>query len=176
MLEIWWSVEDSGPPSFSDGYSVFSALCAIDLLKHAEPNTQVRMSRDGLLIRCDAAAVGALLAGMPAVLAVGNRKVRIGPSIVKKMLPSPRLFSAFVTIKNAVDSSQLIESATRQLGIINVTAKVSVIGRKVMRIRSNTIVGFGVRLDGLSEADSLTVQRHGLGGRQRMGAGIFLPC
>ncbi len=47
--------------------------------------------------------------------------------------------------------------------------------RRVMDVKGYTIVGFSVRLSGLNEGDSVLVQERGLGGKRKMGAGIFVP-
>lgn len=46
---------------------------------------------------------------------------------------------------------------------------------RCMRIRSNRRFGCAVRLDGLSDEDSLRVQDQGLGSRRHMGGGTFSP-
>lgn len=46
--------------------------------------------------------------------------------------------------------------------------------RRVVHIKNKIIVGYAVRVSGLSDEDSLKLQECGLGGRQRMGCGIFV--
>jgi len=36
-------------------------------------------------------------------------------------------------------------------------------------------VGYAVRVSGLSDEDSLKLQERGLGGKRRMGCGVFVP-
>ena len=44
-----------------------------------------------------------------------------------------------------------------------------------MDVKGYTVVGYSVRLSGLSEADSVLIQECGLGGKRKMGAGVFVP-
>jgi CRISPR-associated protein Cas6 len=46
--------------------------------------------------------------------------------------------------------------------------------RKTLRIKDAAVVGYGVSFADLSPDASLTLQRQGLGGRQRLGCGYFV--
>jgi CRISPR-associated protein Cas6 len=47
--------------------------------------------------------------------------------------------------------------------------------RRVVRIRGKAITGYGVYVSGLNDEDSLKLQAMGIGGRRRMGCGLFVP-
>lgn len=47
--------------------------------------------------------------------------------------------------------------------------------RRIVRVKEQTHVGFPLIVSGLSADESLTLQTHGLGGRRKMGCGLFLP-
>jgi CRISPR-associated protein Cas6 len=49
------------------------------------------------------------------------------------------------------------------------------LARRTLQVKDKKIVGFSVAIEGLSEADSLKLQWHGLGGRQHFGCGWFYP-
>jgi CRISPR-associated protein Cas6 len=49
------------------------------------------------------------------------------------------------------------------------------LARRTLQVKDKKIVGFSVVVEGLSEADSLKLQWHGLGGRQHFGCGWFYP-
>jgi len=94
------------------------------------------------------------------------------------MIPSKTLISRFVTVKNAVTEDAIVEKVVEQLEAMGVETKrvvVDVLRRRVIEIHGRRIVGWGIRLDGLTERDSLTVQINGIGGRRRYGSGFFLP-
>lgn len=44
-----------------------------------------------------------------------------------------------------------------------------------MRIKDKMVVGFQVEVTQLTGEESITLQEQGIGGRRRMGCGIFVP-
>ncbi len=48
--------------------------------------------------------------------------------------------------------------------------------RRTIRIRKAEVVGYALLVEGLSVEDSLRLQQYGLGGRRRMGCGVFVPA
>jgi CRISPR-associated protein Cas6 len=49
------------------------------------------------------------------------------------------------------------------------------LARRTLQVKDKKIVGYSLMVEGLSEADSLKLQWHGLGGRQHFGCGWFYP-
>jgi CRISPR-associated protein Cas6 len=47
--------------------------------------------------------------------------------------------------------------------------------RGVLRLKGKRIIGYAMRLVGLSSEESLSLQEHGIGGRRKMGCGFFVP-
>ena len=47
--------------------------------------------------------------------------------------------------------------------------------RRVLHIKGERHVGFGMLIEGLTADESLRLQQNGLGGRRKMGCGLFLP-
>jgi CRISPR-associated protein Cas6 len=47
--------------------------------------------------------------------------------------------------------------------------------RRVLRIKEKKVVGFPLRVTGLTAEESITLQEQGVGGRSKMGCGFFLP-
>jgi CRISPR-associated protein Cas6 len=45
----------------------------------------------------------------------------------------------------------------------------------VLRIQGRRIVGYALRVVGLTDEDSVRLQEEGLGGRRRMGCGVLVP-
>ena len=48
--------------------------------------------------------------------------------------------------------------------------------RRIVRVKSQTHVGFPLIVTGLSADESLALQSQGLGGRRKMGCGLFVPA
>jgi CRISPR-associated endonuclease/helicase Cas3 len=63
----------------------------------------------------------------------------------------------------------------RQLVALSVEGRLEVGRRRVVQVAGKKVVGFGVTLHDMSEEGSLRVQYAGLGGKQRMGCGVFVP-
>ncbi|MBE8970222.1 hypothetical protein IQ277_29640 [Nostocales cyanobacterium LEGE 12452] len=45
----------------------------------------------------------------------------------------------------------------------------------ILKIKRFTVVGFGLEIINLSNEDSLTLLRYGIGGKRKMGCGVFVP-
>ena len=110
-------------------------------------------------------------------LDVGGRTCQVGVPEIRPLRPAAHLFSRFVTIKGFEDApDEFAEACKRQLEAINVRdVQVEVKKRRVMDVKGYTIVGYSVRLSGLGDGDSVLIQENGLGGKRKMGAGVFVP-
>jgi CRISPR-associated protein Cas6 len=68
------------------------------------------------------------------------------------------------------------EAVRRQLVEIDAslaTAKVTLGARKIITIDGRRVVGFSVRISNLSNDASMLIQARGIGGRRKMGCGVF---
>lgn len=110
-------------------------------------------------------------------LDIGGWKVHVGVPEIRPLQPARHLFSRFVTIKGFADApDEFAAACKRQLDALNVReSRVGVKKRRVMNVKGYTVVGFSVRLSALGEADSVLIQERGLGGKRKMGAGVFVP-
>lgn len=119
-----------------------------------------------------------------AFLPLAGRKIRIGNAHIVLAVPSvyplravTALRSRLVTIKGQLTRCSLKSQIQRRLNDFNVSDSIRLhIGkRRTIRIKSREIVGYEVILSRLSADESLTMQEVGLGGRGRMGCGVFSP-
>ena len=84
-------------------------------------------------------------------------------------------------IKAYQEPESFLEAAQRQLTDlgINGLVKIPIIqtesSRKTIKIKRFTVVGFGLEIGDLNDEDSLLLQKIGLGGKRRMGCGVFIP-
>jgi CRISPR-associated protein Cas6 len=99
----------------------------------------------------------------------------VGVSSVYALGPARALAARMVTIKGFLEPEPFREAAVRQLEALGVKARVEVGRRRVLKVAGDTVVGFQVALHDLEEEGSVRVQYAGLGGRQRMGCGVFVP-
>jgi CRISPR-associated protein Cas6 len=121
-------------------------------------------------------------------LSIQGHKIRLVKP--RLMLPeaSEALKSRMVTFKlEKIDHPELpryfLESCQKGLDRLEIKGHAVFIpsdedgnlARRTLQVRDKKIVGFSVAIEGLSEADSLKLQWHGLGGRQHFGCGWFYP-
>lgn len=136
------------------------------------------------------------LAGKRLALGHGGARssLTIGVPEVYLLEPAANLFSRYVTIKlsetEKTDQSpnrEMFSAAIRtQLEGMNIRGDVWIddardshdreYSRRVIHIKQKAIVCYSVYVRNLSEEDSLRLQETGVGGRRRMGCGLFLPA
>jgi CRISPR-associated protein Cas6 len=128
-----------------------------------------------------------LRVGVPRMVPGPDGKLHAVEAIrVEQLRPSSELSSRLVTIGQISESSAFKESLRRQLAGLGVAAEPSFLdstdplhrggpARRVLRIKQRKIVGYPIRISGLTAEESLIVQESGLGSRRRMGCGLFVP-
>jgi CRISPR-associated protein Cas6 len=135
------------------------------------------------------------LAGKQLVLADASNDcaIRLGVPEVYTLHPSAVLASRCVVIKvseaeksnRSPDREMFLAAIKSQLAGHEIEGDAWIdnrrdsrgreLSRRIVRVKGKSIVGYSVRVSGLSDEDSLKLQEVGLGGRRRMGCGIFVP-
>lgn len=114
--------------------------------------------------------------------ALFDHQYHLGMPTVVPLSPACSLSSELVIVKSISKERPNIHEFKRRfravlrdfLGTANIPDVW--IGRsRLMRVRGEEIFGCNVRIDGLTDEDSLRVQSEGIGPRRHMGAGIFSP-
>lgn len=115
-------------------------------------------------------------------LTIGIHEIQLGIPMMSPLEAVPILRSRIVTIKKFQEPEPFLAAVQRQLEALEIEgiAKIPLnrkgeIDRKVIKIKTYTVVGFGVEVSDLSDEDSLKLQIAGLGGKHKMGCGIFNP-
>ncbi|MDY6784753.1 MAG: type I-MYXAN CRISPR-associated protein Cas6/Cmx6 [Cyanobacteriota bacterium] len=115
-------------------------------------------------------------------IAIGKHPLNIGIPQISVLHPSSHLRARIVTIKGYIQPEPFLAAAQRQLDNFDISGKISIFasrnsssGRKTIKIKRYTIIGFATEISGLSDEDSIKLQQWGLGGKRHMGCGIFLP-
>lgn len=113
---------------------------------------------------------------------IGKHEILIGIPEASVIQPATRLKSRIVTIKGYTEPDLFLSAAQRQLAQLEISGHFSIPfnwegkpSRKTLKIKRYTIVGFTGEVSDLSPEDSLKLQTYGLGGKRRMGCGIFVP-
>lgn len=125
-------------------------------------------------------SLGYRLAGKS--LRIGDHSIRLGIPQVFLLQPSPNLRSRLTVIKGFQEPESFLEAAKRQVNSLGIQGIVTVANnlsgepdRKTIKIKRFTVIGFGLEISDLSEEDSIKLQIYGLGGKHRMGCGVFTP-
>ncbi len=146
-----------------------------------------------LTVRAPVDRVAALLPLAGKTLPLAGCRLHVGAPNVRALVPARSLYSRLVIIKHGTDAAGFIERAWGQLTALGVTGNLALVSRRAaapvqtgiggrepwvrrtIRVQHQQIVGYAVRVDDLSDADSLVLQGAGLGGKRRLGAGLFVP-
>lgn len=136
------------------------------------------------------------LAGKRLALTYDGRRsgLQIGVPEVHPLTPDPNLFCRYVAIKLSEakktdlppSREMFLAAISVQLDTMNVRGDVWIdenrdshnreCSRRVIHIKQKAIVCYSAHIRNLSEEDSLRLQELGIGGRRRMGCGLFVPA
>ena len=136
--------------------------------------------RSKLLIRLPSEKVSFVYSFSGKSLTIGKHKIRLGIPEMNLLQPRSRLRSHIVVIRGYKEPNEFLEAAKRQIEALNIRADIKLICKKdgtpkpkTIRVKQ-TLVGFGIEANKLSEADSIVLQEKGLGGKHKMGCGVFV--
>lgn len=101
--------------------------------------------------------------------------LRLGPATIHHLHPAPALFARLVVLSGHTEEAPFTEAIRQRLEQLQILADLRLGRRRVMHVGQRQIVGFGVELRRLTDEASLLAQYEGLGGRQRLGCGSFVP-
>jgi len=124
-------------------------------------------------------------------LRVAGAHIQVGIPSVLPLRPASSLQARMVQIKLAdaadgISPQAFLHSARKQLEAMGIEAEAGIPlhksgrragqpRRRVLQIKGEKHVGFALRVEGLTADESLRLQTHGLGGRRKMGCGLFMP-
>ena len=136
--------------------------------------------RSKLLIRLPAEKVPFVYSFSGKSLTIGKHKIRLGIPEMHFLQPKSKMRSHIVVIRGYELPDSFLSAAQRQLEQLNIQANIKLITtkegtpkRKTIKVKQ-TLVGFGIEITNLNEADSIILQKKGLGGKQKMGCGVFI--
>jgi CRISPR-associated protein Cas6 len=125
-------------------------------------------------------------------LQVGSGKIMLGAPAVHALAPAASLDASIVVIRltempkvadehggQRIDQdafrARFTEEAVRQLRAQGVLQAPTLCGLQRLRVKDDVVLGFAVRVEGLNDEASLALQRVGVGGKRRLGCGLFRP-
>jgi CRISPR-associated protein Cas6 len=146
-----------------------------------------------LILRLPADRIPEVLALAGRTIEIGATRLALGAPNVSALVPASSLDARLVVIKltdaphrenhelgrEALDMKEFAEryvaELTRQLAKLGIASPPELHGRRSITVSGKRIIGYSVRVDGLSAEQSVALQVHGLGGKRRMGCGVFRP-
>jgi len=181
------------------GYGLFSALCRVVPQLHGDrrigvhpirgirwqPRRLTLVPQSRLRLRLPSEEIAPYLALAGSQIHLDGDILAVGIPRVEPLRPAASLTARLVTIGRLVEPGAFEESIRRQLAGHGVSAVPTLLPstdptregqptRRVLRIKDRKIVGYAVRVEGLTAEESLIVQEQGLGSRRRMGCGVFV--
>jgi CRISPR-associated protein Cas6 len=113
-------------------------------------------------------------------LVIGTHSIQLSLPQIFPLRSFDKLRSRIVTIKKFQEPEPFLEAAKRQLDALGIQGNLILPfnddgepSRKAIKIKTYSVVGFSLVVTNLNDEDSIKLQIHGLGGKHRMGCGIF---
>lgn len=142
-----------------------------------------RYAGDGKLLLNQNARFGLRLPAhlIPQVLPLAGKRLdikgeslRIGTTTTSALIPAPVLYAHIVTTKNGEDETRFDAEIQRQLDALDIKGKPARGSRRIVTIKDKKVVGYSLLVSELTAEESIRLQEQGLGGRRKMGCGVFV--
>lgn len=149
--------------------------------------------RSSVRLRVPPERIATVLGLVGANLEVGGCRLRLAAPTVHPLTPAASLDARLVVVKltaiprrehpelqrPSLDRQQIElrvrAELARQLGALEIDSAATLHGHGRFRVGGRMVLGYAVRVGGLSADQSLRLQSVGLGGKRRMGCGVFRP-
>lgn len=126
-------------------------------------------------VRLSAETVSRFLPFSGNLIQIGDDSVRIGIPKPSALIPAPNLYAHLVTTKNGQDEARFDDEVARQLATLNIQGKPQRGPRRIFRIKEKRVVAHTLLVTELTAEESIRLQESGLGGRRKLGCGVFVP-
>lgn len=160
------------------GYKMFSAFSLALRWAHELDGVGILWEPGALTVRCPDELVPSLSRLGGRRLDVGGRPLVLGAPVQQQIVSSASLAADFVTASSsATKRCMVVDELLAHLRKDVEGAEIHIDREAVkMMVSTRIVLGYRIELHGLTDEQSISVQEHGLGGRRRMGAGVFFPC
>ena len=114
-------------------------------------------------------------------------RLRVGVGQTRALIPVTTLHCRIATTRNGNDPDRFDAEIARQAAVLDIHGRIFRVpqrepgsdgrdsSRRVVRVRDKRIVGYALLATELTAEESIRLQERGLGGRRRMGCGVFVP-
>lgn len=202
VIELHFPIQGKRIPS-DHGYLLFSAISQmnaeihdVDYLGiHTFPGVRVGngfiklLSDSKLKLRLPVDKIASVYKLAGKRLRLGGDSLLLGSPSIVALTPASKLWARIVVIKTKDESRTpecILVAANKQLDALEINGKATLervgngpeeqYARRVVKIKGTTIPGFGLYVNDLSDEDSIRLQSEGIGGRRKMGCGLFVPA
>lgn len=139
-------------------------------------NGELRLSRaSGFGIRLPAADIPRVLSLAGRRLNIGGTSIRVGTFSTRSLIPATTVRARIVTTRNGDEEARFDAEIARQFATLQIRGKVDRGRRRIITIHDKKVVGHELLVSELTPDESIRLQEHGLGGRRKMGCGVFVP-
>jgi CRISPR-associated protein Cas6 len=107
-------------------------------------------------------------------LDLGGTQHRIGTTRAVPLIPAAALKAQVVTTRNGHDEARFDREVRKQLHDLQIAAAVERGKRTFLSNKGRRIIGYELLVHGLTAEESIRIQEKGLGGRRKMGCGVFV--
>ena len=203
IVDMSFAIRGHAVPS-DHGYALYSAICRQLPALHGVPWLGVHPIRGERLVsgalrvrehsavtlRLPLRELGAALPLAGQVLDVGGAQVALRTPTIEKLAPCEGLDARAVVFKltdvsrstsTTIDKRGFERSFRAQLDrvlgklLAGDTPPYELTGRQQVTVGGRRVLGYSVRLGRLDAVQSVAIQISGIGGKRRMGCGIFAP-
>lgn len=182
-IEINFQVQGAGICS-QHGYWLYSAITSqIPIAKQLEwqlssitgqrlSNHSIKLNPNSRFLIRTSVKNSPIFCQLESVLIHQTRLTIINKSI-NPIVPKNKLTAQTVVIKGKIEPQEFIRSAQFQLSRKQIEGQLLLINRKTFKIKKQSIVGYRCQFHPSTDSDSIKLQQLGLGGRNKMGCGVF---
>jgi CRISPR-associated protein Cas6 len=131
-------------------------------------------SASRLTVRLPATLVHKFLVLAGQQLTLGADWLRVGIPQPRALQATPTLYAHLVTTRNGNDEDRFDTEVARQLDELAVRGRPRRGPRRSFTVSGKKVIAHSLLVNGLTAEESIRLQEKGLGGRRKLGCGIFL--
>lgn len=152
----------------------------ITITGSANSDNWIKLGRQSRLgIRCSLQDLHHFTALDNQIIRIGQNLLELGESCGEAIFSTDSLQCRILTIKTGcterMNKFEFGIALGKQLQLLGINSVPQLGHPKAFKIKNHRVTGYSVRFENLTSEDSMLLQAKGLGGRRKMGCGIFVP-
>lgn len=171
------------------GYALYGAVSHVLPHLHEDENVGLKLIRgryigngmldispySELVLRLSVSRIPQYLQLAGKILEVLGEKLNVGVTKTRALIPTSALYSPLVTTRNCQDQRRFEMEIRNQMESLGIHGEFIIGKRRTFAIHSKQLVGYSLEVTDLNPEESIILQEEGLGGRRKMGCGLFEP-